>query len=228
MPVKLNGSTSGSITIDAPAVAGTNTLTLPAVTDTLVGLAATQTLTGKTLTSPTLTSPTITGAIVSSMGSSVLTSATAQASTSGTSIDFTGIPSWVKRITVMLSGVSLSTTASTVAVRIGSGSFETTGYVGGYGFSNSAAAANAFASDQYIIVANVTAVADTIHGALVITNVSGNLWVAQGSFFRDSASTDGGFMVASSKTTSGVLDRVQVTLTSTGAFDAGTINIMYE
>jgi len=55
MPVKLNGATSGSITIDAPAVAGTNTLTLPAVTDTLVGLAATQTLTGKTLTSPTIT-----------------------------------------------------------------------------------------------------------------------------------------------------------------------------
>ena len=206
----LNGSTSGTLTIAAPAVAGTNTITFPAATDTVATLAATQTLTNKTIQG---------GAI---------TSATAQASTSGTSIDFTGIPSWVKRITVMLSGVSLSTTASTVAVRIGSGSFETTGYVGGYGFSNSAAAANAFASDQYIILANVTAVADTMHGALVITNVSGNLWVAQGSFFRDSASTDGGFMVASSKTTSGVLDRVQVTLTSTGAFDAGTINILYE
>jgi len=49
MPVKLNGATSGSITIDAPAVAGTNTLTLPAVTDTLVGLAATQTLTNKSV-----------------------------------------------------------------------------------------------------------------------------------------------------------------------------------
>ena len=49
MPVKLNGSTSGSITLDAPAVAGTNTLTLPAVTDTLVGLAATQTLTNKSV-----------------------------------------------------------------------------------------------------------------------------------------------------------------------------------
>ena len=34
MPVKLNGSTSGSVTIDAPAVAGTTTLTLPATTGT--------------------------------------------------------------------------------------------------------------------------------------------------------------------------------------------------
>jgi hypothetical protein len=71
MPVKLNGATSGSITINAPAVAGTNTLTLPAVTDTLVGLAATQTLTNKTLTSPTLTSPTITGAALSAGTASV-------------------------------------------------------------------------------------------------------------------------------------------------------------
>jgi hypothetical protein len=53
--LKLNGDTSGTVTLTVPAVAGTNTLTLPAVTDTLVGLAATQTLTGKTLTSPTIT-----------------------------------------------------------------------------------------------------------------------------------------------------------------------------
>lgn len=54
MPVSLNGSTSGSVTITAPAIAGTNTLTLPAVTDTLVGLAATQTLTNKTLSGCTV------------------------------------------------------------------------------------------------------------------------------------------------------------------------------
>ena len=36
MPVQLNGSTSGSVTITAPAVAGTNTLTLPANTGTIV------------------------------------------------------------------------------------------------------------------------------------------------------------------------------------------------
>ena len=51
------GNTSGSITISAPAVSGSNTLTLPAVTDTIAGIAATQTLTNKTLTSPVLTTP---------------------------------------------------------------------------------------------------------------------------------------------------------------------------
>ena len=56
----LAGSTSGSITVSSPAISGTNTLTLPAVTDTLVGLAATQTLTNKTVTAPVL-SGTVTG-----------------------------------------------------------------------------------------------------------------------------------------------------------------------
>jgi len=54
-----SGSTSGTTTLQATAVAGTNTLTLPPTTsDTLVGIAASQTLTNKTLTSPTITTPT--------------------------------------------------------------------------------------------------------------------------------------------------------------------------
>ena len=53
------GSTSGSTTVQASAVAGTTTLTLPAATDTLVGKDTTDTLTNKTLTSPILNTPTI-------------------------------------------------------------------------------------------------------------------------------------------------------------------------
>ena len=50
----LAGTTSGTTTVTATAVAGTTTLTLPAATDTLVGKATTDTLTNKTLTSPTI------------------------------------------------------------------------------------------------------------------------------------------------------------------------------
>jgi hypothetical protein len=55
--IDLSGSTSGTTTLQATAVAGTTTLTLPAATDTLVGKATTDTLTNKTLTSPVLTTP---------------------------------------------------------------------------------------------------------------------------------------------------------------------------
>ena len=58
--VVIAGNTSGSITISAPDISGSNTLTLPAVTDTIAGIAATQTLTNKTLTAPTITGANIT------------------------------------------------------------------------------------------------------------------------------------------------------------------------
>jgi len=192
-PFVLEGSTSGTVTVAAPAVAGTNTQTLVAATGTLA--------------------PIVSG--------------TAVTTTSGTSADFTGIPSWVKRITVMLAGVSLTTTASNLLIRIGSGSFEATGYVGGAGLTNSSSAANANSYTTGIYAGGQSNAADTTNGAVVLTNVSGNLWVASGVTFRD-GTTDAANSIASAKTTSGVLDRVQVVLDSTGAFDAGTINIIYE
>jgi hypothetical protein len=129
---------------------------------------------------------------------------------------------------VVLSGVSLTTTASALLIRIGSGSFETTGYVGGAGITSSATSANATAVTNGVYVVAPAAAADTLHGVVVLTNVSGNIWMASGTAFRDSSGTDTSYMITSSKTTSGVLDRVQVVLDSTGAFDAGTINILYE
>ncbi len=57
-------------------------------------------------------------------------SGTAVATTSGTSIDFTSIPSWVKRITVMLAGVSTNGSSSHILQIGDSGGIENTSYVG--------------------------------------------------------------------------------------------------
>ena len=77
----LAGTTSGTTTVTATAVAGTTTLTLPAATDTLVGKATTDTLTNKTLTTPSVSSPTISDGTINGVpylnGSKVLTTGSA-------------------------------------------------------------------------------------------------------------------------------------------------------
>lgn len=83
--VEISGSTSGTTTLRATAVAGTTTITLPAATDTLVGKATTDTLTNKTLTAPvistisntgTLTLPTSTDTLVGKATTDTLTNKT--------------------------------------------------------------------------------------------------------------------------------------------------------
>lgn len=239
MSLKLNSAGGGSITLDEPSTASTLTLTLPAVTDTLVGLTATQTLTNKTLTSPainsatiatsTITDPTITGALVSSMASSILTRDTVNAggtapfpaSAGPTQVNYTGIPSWVKRITVMLSGVSGSIT-SNFLIQIGSGSIQNTGYVS----TASAGASAATSTIGFILTQTVTA-ATTQSGIVSIVNFNGNTWVMSSNLSFSNASTTnvGGGTV----TLSGTLDRLRfTTVNGTDLFDAGSINIMYE
>ena len=206
------GDTSGSVTLSAPAVAGGSVLTLPVATDTLVGKATTDVLTNKTLTSP----------VINGMASSILTSGTAVASTSGTSIDFTGIPSWVKRITVLFDGVSTNGT-SLVCIQLGdSGGIETTGYNGGSTNQTPTYVANTVG---YNLMSNLT-IASAIMGHAVLTNISGTTWVLSAGVQLSVANIAA---AGGSKTLSGALDRVRITtVNGTDTFDAGSINIMYE
>jgi hypothetical protein len=152
-----------------------------------------------------------------------LTSGTAQASTSGTSIDFTGIPSWVKRITVMLSGVSTNGT-SPYQIQLGdSGGFETTGYSG----SAVTPATDFTYNSSGLALSGVIVAASINQGVVTILNISGNTWVSSGVL----ASNASGYFGTSSgaKTLSATLDRIRIaTVNGTDTFDAGTINIMYE
>ena len=153
-----------------------------------------------------------------------LVSGTAVASTSGTSIDFTGIPSWVKRVTVMFSGVSTNGT-SNLLIQTGSGSFDTSGYIGSGSQITASGATTATSTAGYII--RTGSAANTISGVVRITLINSNTWVADGVLgFSDSAVT---CTVAGSRTTSNTLDRVRITtVNGTDTFDAGSINILYE
>ena len=154
-----------------------------------------------------------------------LTQGTAQASTTGTAIDFTGIPTWAKRITVAFSGVSLSATANLLAQIGPSGGFETTGYASGSSYAGSTADGSAANSTTGFIIRDGVA-AGLISGLLTLVNVSGNTWVAS---FHGSRTDSASIIVAGgTKTLAGVLDRIRITSTSTDTFDAGSINILYE
>jgi len=153
-----------------------------------------------------------------------LVSGTSVASTSGTSIDFTGIPSWVKRITIMFQGVSTSGT-STPLIQIGAGSVETTGYVStSVQLPNAGAIATTSATAGYIIRSVLAA--NVISGQMVITLIGSNLWVSSHVLKTD---TSTGVTGAGDKTLSGTLDRVRITTSGgTDTFDAGSINILME
>ena len=213
----LNGATSGSISLESPAVSGTTTLTLPTTTDTLVGKTTTDTLTNKTLTSPVIAgTPT---------GVGVLTSGTSVASTSGTSIDFTSIPSWVKRITVMFSSVSLSGTAS-LLVQIGNTTATTSGYTAVTTFNSGVGVGIISSTSGFPIQAGVASY--QVYGALVLTNISGNIWIADGVLGN---STTSGYTANTSGviTLASALNMTRITSTTgTDTFDAGSINILYE
>ena len=154
----------------------------------------------------------------------LLTAGTAVASTSGTSIDFTSIPSWVKRITVMFSGVSTNGT-SNLLVQIGSGSVTTSGYASRVAYFQGATLGGG--NETAGILFATWAAANTQSGAMTLTLLGSNTWVATG-YLADSGSNSSA-TGGTSPALGGALDRVRITTTGgTQTFDAGTINILYE
>ena len=153
-----------------------------------------------------------------------IVSGTAVASTSGTSIDFTGIPSWAKRITVMLSGVSTNSTSNLIIQLGTSGGFETSGYLGTVIIGSGGTAANYSSGFQLTVTESSS---DIHHGAAVIELLGSNTWVERHTLGQSNGATvrHG----AGSKALGGTLTQVRLTtLGGTATFDAGNVNILWE
>jgi hypothetical protein len=150
-----------------------------------------------------------------------LTLETSQSAT-GTKVDFTDIPSWVKRITVMFDRVSTNGT-SFKQIQIGAGSVVASGYVGSASTITSAVATISFTTGFGI---RSNASTDLIVGTSTITNISGDAWVCSTVTSNNAAETS---LAGGTLDLGGTLDRVRITtVNGTNTFDAGTINIMYE
>jgi hypothetical protein len=157
--------------------------------------------------------------------SGAISSGTAVNSTSGTSIDFTGIPSGVKRITVMFSGVSTNGSDNYLIQLGDSGGIETSGYTSSASYGGGGA--TTWRTDGFIIY-NVATSGGTHSGNVVITNITSNTWTSTGVIGHDVSGNATGYS-AGTKSLSATLDRVRITTQGgTNTFDAGTINIMYE
>jgi hypothetical protein len=156
-----------------------------------------------------------------------ITLGVAVASTSGATIDFTGIPSGAKKITVIFSGVSTSG-GSDIIFQLGdAGGFEITGYLG-----SSSALSTGTVSTAYTTgfgISSTSAGAAIIHGSISLTlfDPAAFTWASSGVFGQSNIGatmTSGG-----AKSLSAELTQIRVTTVGgTETFDAGKINIQYE
>jgi len=154
-----------------------------------------------------------------------ITAGTSVASTSGTCIDFTGIPSWVKRVTVMFEGVSTNG-SSNVQLQIGAGSFISTGYTSSATRANFGGVGGSTSTTGLLVESGpATGAGASRYTQVTLLNISGNTWVFASLGAIGEESQMGGGTLA----LSGTLDRVRITtVNGTDTFDAGSINILYE
>jgi hypothetical protein len=184
--------------------------TKTAPSGTVVGTTDTQTLTNKTIQG---------GAI---------TSGTAVAATSGTSVDFTSIPSWVKRITVMFSVVSTSGTAP-MLIQLGTSSgVVSTGYASVSSVIGAGVATASNTTGFILAPSSIYIISGhTFSGSLSLDLIGSNIWALSGAICAPEQPYN--YTSTGSKTLAAVLDRVRITTTNgTDTFSAGTINILYE
>jgi len=160
----------------------------------------------------------------------VLNSGTSVASTSGTSIAFTGIPSYVKRITVMFNGVSLSG-SSNFLIQLGTGAtptYTTSGYVS-FGVTFSSSGLAGATSSSGFNIGQTGAAANTYGGNCMITTSGSNLWTSSAVLGGATNVANGGFIGGGSVSLGAALTAVLITtVNGTDTFDAGSINILYE
>ena len=220
MALRLNGSSSGYVELDVPAAAGSHTLTLPDGGGSSGQYLQTNGSGGLSWATPV-------------DETSNITYSTAQATTSGTSpIEFTDVPTGVKKITIIFDDVGTNTSGSHVNVQLSTGgTYATSGYTStSLRIQNASTSVSDISSLGYL-VARLDNANKALTGHAVLHNVSGNRWTLSGVCAstepgdQNRSWTFGGFLDLG-----GTIDklRVQGHTGTQPTWDSGQINVMYE
>ena len=157
--------------------------------------------------------------------SGIATTLTEQATTSGTSVDFT-VPNTAKVIYVGFLGCSFSSSNDDWAIRLGtSGGIVSSGYASTVSFTgggSSPSGGNTQSTNSFSIWYSASP-GDLIYGQVTITNMGGNKFTSQGNL------RGGGYIGLSSGYASlgGAITTVRVITLAGRTFDAGAVNVTY-
>lgn len=149
---------------------------------------------------------------------------------SGTSIDFSSIPSWVKRITVAVSGLSTNGTSGIIIQLGASGGVESTGYSGSVSFLPATTGVGNLSSGFLLTQSSTSGSASYVyHGVAQLVLLTGTTWAYSSQFGQSDSATFNS--TAGSKTLASALTTIRITTSAVPAvntFDAGTVNVLYE
>lgn len=162
---------------------------------------------------------------------SSLVSGTALTTNGASSYEFTGIPASAKKIKLVLRNVSTASALNAwFRIQLGtSGGYVTSGYVtSGYGATvmalSGVAVTNAFDNIGFMAAFTV-ADAELYSGVIDLVEISPNVWAMSGQL---KASTTRMCFSAGDVSLGAELTSIKLSVHSSGTFDGGTINILYE
>lgn len=156
--------------------------------------------------------------------SGTITRGTAVTPGAVTSVTFSSIPSWVKRITLHFSGISLSGTDHFLIRLSTGGTFASTGYTSASNYPTVGGTSGGTSSTAGAVLYGADA-ANTLSGSYAFTNITGNTWVGTGLHIYDNSNT---LALNTGKVTlGGTLDGIRILSSGANTFDAGTINVTY-
>ncbi len=144
-------------------------------------------------------------------------------SATGTAVDFTGIPEWVSKVTILIAGVSTAGTSNPL-IKLGTSS----GIVSsGYTASSWRSPVDIVATSTAGIPLSAADATNRLTGSISITRMSANVWQVASSIVFDAVG--GAILAGGYITLASALTQLRITTANgTDTFDAGTINVMYE